>query len=126
MSSKEIICILCPLGCKLDVHIEGEKVAEVKGNRCKEGVEYASQEAWAPCRILTTTVRTRNAESPLLPVRSDKPIPKEKLQESMREISKQVVKGSAQMGQVIVKNILGTGVNIVASRSTPGNTYLRA
>ena len=117
MSNREIICIMCPLGCRMDIHIEGEEITKVEGSRCKQGIEYARQEVFSPGRILTTTVKTGNSESPLLPVRSDKSIPKEKLEESMGVIAKYVISGPIQMGEVIVSNILDTGVNIVASRS---------
>lgn len=117
MSVKEIVCIMCPLGCKLEVTIGGEDITKVEGYRCKQGIEYARQEAWAPCRILTTTIRTDNPESPLIPVRSDSAIPKDKLEDSMRVISRQLVKVPIKMGEVIVDDILSTGANIIASRS---------
>jgi CxxC motif-containing protein len=117
MSVKEVICILCPFGCKLEVNVKGDEVTEVKGNRCKEGIEYARHEVFSPERVLTTTMRTLNPKAPLLPVRSDKPLPKGKLEESMGVIAKHTVSAPIQLGDVIVSNILNTGVNIVASRS---------
>jgi CxxC motif-containing protein len=117
MSVKEVICILCPFGCKLEVNVEGDEVTEVKGNRCKEGIEYARHEVFSPERVLTTTIRTLNPKVPLLPVRSDKPLPKGKLEESMEVIAKHTVSYPIKLGEVIVSNILNTGVNIIASRS---------
>jgi CxxC motif-containing protein len=101
----------------MEVQVEGKEVTEVKGNKCKEGIEYARQEVFSPERILTSTVKTGNPEAPLLPVRSDKPLPKEKLEESMEVIAKHTVSYPIQLGEVIISNILNTGINIIASRS---------
>ena len=117
MASKEIICIMCPLGCRMEVQLEGKEIVSASGNQCKKGEKHASQEVLFPGRILATTVRTTDPKAPLLPVRSDNLIPKEKLIECMRLIAKQVISGPVQMGEVILKNILGMDVNIVASRS---------
>ena len=75
---KEIICIVCPVGCTLEVTVEDGKLVEVTGYECKRGVAYAEQEAVAPKRTLATTVRVRTA-SILVPVKTDIPVPKEKM-----------------------------------------------
>lgn len=117
--TKEIICIVCPLGCEMEVQVEveGTEVTGVKGNRCKKGEEYARQEVFFPGRILTTTVETGNPETPLLPVRSDKPILKDKLEECMKVIAKHVVTKPLQLGDVVISNVLGLDANIITSRS---------
>ncbi len=120
MNVKEVTCILCPLGCAMGIRVEADRVLGVKGNKCKEGIKHAHQEVFSPGRILTTTVRTGNPESPLIPARSDKPIPKEKLEKSIQIIAEHVASGPIQIGEVIVSNILDTGVNIIASRSMGG------
>ena len=102
----------------MEVELEGEEIVSVTGNQCKKGEKHAHQEVFFPGRILTTTVRTTEPEAPLLPVRSDNLIPKEKLRECMRLIAKCVVSDPFQLGEVVIENILGLGVNIVASRST--------
>jgi len=117
--NREIICIMCPLGCRMQVHVEEEELQQVEGERCKKGVTYAEQEVTFPGRILTTTVTTDSPEMPLLPVRSDKAIPKESLIECMKHISKHSVKGSVKVGQTVIENILGLGADIVACRSIP-------
>jgi len=117
--TKEVICIMCPLGCRIKVQVEGKDIQGVEGERCKKGVKYAQQEVTFPGRILTTTVATDNPEMPLLPVRSDKPLPKEKLIECMKQISKHSVTGSVQLGQTVIENILGLGADIVACRTIP-------
>ena len=117
--AKEIICIMCPLGCRIKVQVEGEEVKQVEGEGCKKGVKYAQQEVTFPGRILTTTVATDNPEMPLLPVRSNKALPKGKLIECMKHISKHSVTGSVKLGQTVIKNILGLGADIVACRTIP-------
>jgi CxxC motif-containing protein len=116
---REIICIMCPLGCRMKVQVEGQEVKQVEGERCKKGVKYAQQEVTFPGRILTTTVITDNPEMPLLPVRSNKALPKEKLIGCMKHISKHSVTGSVQLGQTVIENILGLGADIIACRAIP-------
>jgi CxxC motif-containing protein len=121
MVSKEIICIMCPLGCRMELKVNGEEVVEIAGNKCQKGEKHAHQELFFPGRVLTTTVRTTYPEAPLLPVKSDNLIPKGKLIECMHVIAKQVVSGPIQQGEVLIENILGLEVNIIASRSTSLN-----
>jgi CxxC motif-containing protein len=113
--SKEIRCIVCPTGCIVHVEkINGELIIE--GHSCKRGEEYAREEFIAPKRILTTTMRVENGFLPLVPVRSEKPIPKEKLEDTLKEIAKQEAKAPIKMGDILIENILGLNVNIIASR----------
>ena len=112
---KEIRCIICPTGCLVHVeNVNGELIIE--GHSCNRGEEYAREEFIAPKRILTTTIRVENGFLPLLPVRSNTPIPKEKLQETLKEIAKTKVKAPIKMGDVLIKKVLGLDVNIIASR----------
>jgi len=115
--SREIICITCPLGCNMEVTIDGEEIGEIRGNRCKKGVKYAKKEVFHPARVLTTTIQTNNANIPLLPVRSEKEIPKEKLMECMKEIARNRITESVSVGEIVIQDILNLRVNIVASRS---------
>ena len=117
--NREIICIMCPLGCRIKVQVEGKEVKQVEGEGCKKGVTYAQQEVTFPGRILTTTVLTDSPEMPLLPVRSNKALPKEKLMACMKQISTHSVTGSVQLGQAVIENILGLGADIVACRTIP-------
>lgn len=113
--SKDIRCIVCPTGCLVHVeNINGELIIE--GHSCNRGEEYAREEFIAPKRILTTTIRVENGFLPLIPVRSDKAIPKEKLQETLEEIAKKTVKAPIKMGDILIKKVLGLNINIIASR----------
>lgn len=115
MAEKVITCITCPIGCDIVVRGEGDAIEHMAGNRCERGEAYARNEFAHPARILTTTVRLEGADSPLLPVRSDKPVPRELLMQCMREIRNMRVCAPAPRHHVIVPNILGTGANIVAT-----------
>jgi len=112
---KDIRCIICPTGCLVHVeNINGELIIE--GHSCNRGEEYAREEFIAPKRILTTTIRVENGFLPLVPIRSDSPIPKEKLQETLNEIARRKVKAPIKMGDVLIENVLGLEINIIASR----------
>ena len=114
---KEIICTVCPRGCHIMVEGEGEKVLSMEGYGCKRGQEYASNEYAHPVRILTTTVKMAGFENDLLPVRSNAPVPKELLMECMKEIKAVTVTAPVAAGAVVLPNICGTGVDIVATKA---------
>jgi len=115
MTEKIITCIICPVGCSIVVTGKGSSVLRMEGNQCKRGEEYAGNEFVHPMRILTTTVKLEGADSPLLPVRSDKQIPQELLMRCMAQIQNISVEAPISQYDVIVPNILGTNANIVAT-----------
>lgn len=115
MAEKTVACIICPLGCNIAVRDMGDSALRMEGNRCKRGEEYARDEFTRPMRILTTTVMLDGADSPLLPVRSDKPIPKELLMQCMAKIRNVCAKAPVARYDVLITNILGTDANIVAT-----------
>lgn len=113
---QEVICISCPLACVVTVMFDdGGNVSGVANNLCKEGEKYAIAECKFPGRVLTTTILTEGSLRKLLPVRTEKPIPKEWLIECMRSLSEIKVKPPIKMGQIIVPDIMGTGADLVAS-----------
>ncbi len=114
---KEIICTVCPRGCHIRVEGEGEKVLKVEGYICKRGLEYATAEFAHPVRILTTIVKIAGEKSDLLPVRSNAPLPKEKIFDCMEVIRKAEVSLPIERYDVVVENICGTGVDIVSTKS---------
>ena len=114
---KEIICTVCPRGCNIKVVGNEKEVTSIEGYGCKRGMEYGTAEFISPVRILTTTVKIDGNNSDLLPVRSNKPVPKEKQFECMEVIRKTTVKLPVQQYDVIVKDICGCGVDIVATKT---------
>ncbi|MBR4200435.1 MAG: DUF1667 domain-containing protein [Oscillospiraceae bacterium] len=117
MMEKELICVNCPMSCRLTVQIEENKVVSVSGNSCPRGKAYAETECIRPERILTTTVRITGGIHRVLPVISESEIPLDRIMDAMELIRSAQVKAPVQVGDVIMENILGTGVNIVAARS---------
>jgi CxxC motif-containing protein len=115
------LCIGCPLGCRLEVDEDAETHAlvEVRGFSCRRGQEYAVQEHTAPRRIVTTTVEIDSARWPRLPVRSRAPIPKPLVMALCRALRKVRVSAPVTMGDIIVANAAGTGVDIIAARDMP-------
>lgn len=112
----EIICIMCPLACRVTVTIDDDGTITGAANYlCKEGEKYAIAECKFPGRILTTTILTEGSPRKLLPVRTSKPVPKERLMEVMRFLSRIKVKPPVKMRQVIVPNIKNTGVDLVST-----------
>ena len=114
---KEIICTVCPRGCHIQVEGEGEKILSVEGQGCKRGLEYASTEFAHPVRILTTTVKIAGVHNDLLPVRSNSPLPKEKLFDCMEAIRAVEVSLPVARYDVVIADICGTGVDIVATKA---------
>lgn len=117
---KEIICTVCPRGCHIQVQGEGEKIISVEGYGCKRGLEYASAEFVHPVRILTTTVKIAGMDHDLLPVRSNGPLPKEKLFDCMQVIRAAVAQLPVSCYDVLIPNICDTGVDIVATKTLEG------
>lgn len=119
MGKNEMICILCPLGCKMDVQEKKDQPGElsVRGHQCKEGRVYAHEEYNNPTRTLTSTVVINGALLPRLPVKTRKPIPISLIYDAVEEISKVSVKGPVKKGSVVIDNLLGTGTDVIATRS---------
>lgn len=109
-------CITCPMGCEITVTLEDGKVIDVKGNTCPRGKAYAINEVTAPKRMLTTSVRIAGGFLPLLPVVSAAPLPKERVLDCADYLRGVEVKAPVKAGDVVCKDILGLGVDIVASR----------
>jgi CxxC motif-containing protein len=110
---KEMICIICPRGCRLKVADDGT----ISGNQCLRGIRYAQDEMSHPMRNLTSTVRLKSAKLRRLPVSTSQDIPKDKMFEVMRFLDDIEVQAPVQLRQVIVANILNLGVDIIATRS---------
>lgn len=119
---KKMICIGCPMGCYLTVDYVGKKISGVSGNRCKVGVEYAEKEISSPERTLTTTVKVKNGHLPLVSVRTDKPMPKSRIFDAMNLLAEVEAKAPVKIGEIIIQDVFGTGVNIVATKNISRNT----
>ncbi len=109
-------CIMCPMGCELTVTVEDGAVTNVTGNTCPRGAKYAKDEVTAPKRMLTSTVAIEGGVLPLLPVVSADVLPKERVLDCAAYLRGVKAQAPVKAGDVIVADILGLGVNIIASR----------
>jgi CxxC motif-containing protein len=116
MMEKELICIICPSGCRIHVSYNDGNLQGISGFGCSKGREYAEEEVISPRRTLTTSVRVLGSNMPLLSVRTDKPIPKNQIFEAMREISKITVRAPVEVGDIVLKGLLNSDVNVIATR----------
>jgi len=114
---EELICTLCPLGCHLQVEHDGRKITSVRGNECKRGLRYADKEVFHPERTVTTTVAIQGAPLPLLPVKTDAPVPRDRCGEIVRRAGAVVVEAPVAAGDVVLADVLGLGCNLVATRT---------
>jgi CxxC motif-containing protein len=116
MMNFQLICIGCPMGCRLSVTVEGNKVLSVAGNSCHKGVDYAKNEFSNPTRMVTTTIMISGAMYPVLSVRTTKPVPKGMVKKCVDYLRGVKVEAPVKAGQVIVKNILDTKADIIATK----------
>lgn len=112
--TKDLICINCPLGCRLTISHQNEEIIAVTGNACPRGAAYAKQEFVNPLRVLTTLMRIKGTNRPL-PVRSDKPVPLHLLLDCKKYLNCVEAVSPVRCGDIIVENIMNTGCSIVAT-----------
>lgn len=105
---RTLTCIACPLGCTLSVELDGKNVISVEGNTCPRGKEYAISECTSPVRIVTTTIKCENGD--LVSVKTNKPIPKDKVFDAMKIINKAVAKLPVSVGDILIENLYGSSV----------------
>lgn len=114
--NKTLICIECPKGCSLKVTLDDNRVVSVEGNQCAKGQEYATTEFENPKRLVTSTVLANNLSIKMIPVRTDKPVAKDKVLDVVDRLRKVCVNHPVRIGEVIVENVMGLNVNIIATR----------
>ena len=117
MKTIERSCIGCPLGCPLTVTIEKNEVTNVSGNTCPKGAAYAKKEVTNPTRIVTSTVRVSGGSCPMVNVKTAADIPKDKIFACIKELEEIVVPAPVRIGDVILKDVAGTGVDVIAARN---------
>ncbi|MDE7311868.1 MAG: DUF1667 domain-containing protein [Eubacterium sp.] len=113
---KELICIGCPMGCPLTVSMEQGAILEIAGNTCPKGEAYARKEVTNPTRIVTSTVRVEGGSRNLVSVKTKEDIPKDKIFACMEEINNILAKAPIAIGDVLLENVAGTGVAVVATK----------
>lgn len=115
MEVRELICIGCPLGCPLTVRMDGGEIL-VSGNTCKRGESYAREEVLSPTRIVTSTVPVSGGEIPMVSVKTQSPIPKDRIFGCMEEIRSICAAAPVHIGDVVIENCAGTGIPVIATK----------
>jgi len=118
-SGEEMICIVCPVGCRLKTHRDDDGSLHVTGNSCPRGDVYAKNEVLAPMRTVTATVRIRGSRYPRLPIITAQPVPKGKIFSVMDALGSVTVDAPIAAGSVILRDVAGTGVDMIAERTMP-------
>ena len=110
-----LTCISCPVGCRMKVVLENGQFVSVSGNACKRGEIYAKQEAIAPKRMVTAVVPVRGSKMPLS-VKTKEPVVKEDINKVMAALTQVTITAPVALGQVIIENVVGSGVDIIATK----------
>lgn len=111
-----MICIVCPRGCRITAEQNADGEIRVDGAGCPRGSAYAREELTNPVRMVTTTVAISGAIHPRLPVRSAAPVPKASVRDVVRELARVQAVSPIARGDVVARNVAGSGVDIIASR----------
>ncbi len=117
MTVYRFTCVICPLSCSVEVEVEEGRVRDVRGFSCPRGKEWAVEEVLSPRRVVMTVVRVRGGEEPVVSVKTDSPIPKDRIRELMSYLATLEVEAPISVGQVLVDRPLGLETRIVATRS---------
>ncbi len=116
MERRELICIGWPMGCPMTVEMDGTDI-RVSGNTCPRGEDYAKKEVLSPTRIVTSSVKVEGGDMAMVSVKTEHDIPKGKIMDIMAEIHGAQAKAPVAIGDVVIEDCAGTGVNIVATRN---------
>lgn len=115
--TRDLTCICCPLGCSIQVTLENGEVTSVTGNTCPRGDAYARKEVTNPTRIVTSLVRVKNGALPVVSCKTASDIPKEKIFDITKALEVIDVEAPIHIGDTLVKDVAGTGVDIIASKN---------
>ncbi len=119
MENRDLICIGCPMGCMMTVSMENGEVVSVTGNTCKRGDVYARKEVTNPTRIVTSSVRVTGGVLPVVSVKTREDIPKGKIKDCMKALEQVTVAAPIHIGDVLLADVAGTGVDIIATKEMP-------
>lgn len=119
MKTENLTCIGCPLGCQIEVMMEDGEILLVSGNNCPRGEKYARKEVTAPTRIVTSSVRVYGSTKGerMVPVKTESDVPKAKIMDVIRALAGVSVPCPVHIGDIVMRNIAGTGVDMVASKN---------
>ena len=117
IENKDFVCIGCPLGCNITVETDNGEIKNIAGNTCPRGADYVTKELTDPRRIVTSVVRVQGGVLPVVSVKTAADIPKDSIRDCIKALKTVELSAPVRMGDVVVENVCGTGVNIVATAS---------
>ena len=117
METRELTCICCPMGCSMTAEIENHEVVKVTGNTCPRGAAYAKKEITSPSRTVTSSVHVTHGKLLMASVKTKEEVPKERIMDVMEVVRNLTVEAPVTIGQVLVEDCAGTGVEFVATRN---------
>ena len=112
-----LTCVLCPVGCELEVRRDEAGELDVRGNQCDKGAPFAVEEILHPKRNLATSIPVRGTASKMVSVRLSGPVPREMIFPILAEIARLRPEAPFSRGQVLITDVLGTGVDVIATRT---------
>ena len=115
METRELTCINCPLGCLLTVELDGGEIKEISGYSCTRGKAYAEKEVTNPMRVVTSTMKVAGGKKDRVACKTARDIPKDKIDDVMYAINTAVAQAPVVIGEVLIHNVAGTGVDVVAT-----------
>jgi len=122
MKMDRVVCVQCPVGCKIKFELSNGRIVKVEGNKCPRGLSYLEDELREPKRVVPTSVKVVGGNYPLVSVKTSAPIPKKYIPQLMEKLKKIKINAPVKAGDVIVKNIFDTGVDVVATRTVLENS----
>ena len=117
MTKRELTCIGCPMGCLVTVTMDGDTITDISGYTCPRGKTYAENEVTNPTRIVTSTVKVMGGKKDRVPCKTASDIPKDKIADVMREIDAAVADAPVVIGETLINDVAGTGVDVIATAS---------
>ncbi len=114
---RELVCITCPMGCRLSIERRDDGGLSVSGNKCPRGAAYAEAELLDPRRVVSATCRLSEPDRPRLPVRTTAPFPRERIPELLAAIYAASVNLPVRRGDVVLRDALGTGIDVIATKA---------
>lgn len=115
LKNKDFVCIGCPLGCNITVKTDNGEIKNITGNTCPRGADYVTKELTDPRRIVTSLIRVRGGALPVVSVKTAADIPKDLIGDCIKALKMVELPAPVRMGDVVVENVCGTSVDIVAT-----------
>ena len=114
---EKLVCIVCPNSCEMEVHLDGDEIKSIKGNLCPRGIDYVRKELLSPERNIASTIEVSGGVISLVSVKSAKEIPRERIMDVMDAIAGVKIEAPVKAGDILVNDVAGTGVDIVATKN---------